>query len=540
VDWKGILIGAAAVVTGIDQIKKATRKAEESGDLGRAKSPPRLKNPKALPVPSNMKLTVATVHTLNQRVKYIKQLVVKGRNDPRIRALAVKIVSKKCGKKFCIGERDYQKEVTAIFDWMRKNVRYVRDNIDRDTFQHPVRTIQFGGGDCFPQGTLLLTRDGFVPVERLQVGDEIHDGERWVQVMNTWDRGPKQIVAATLNNGCVLRLSENHRVLRVPRRRGGTHGTADLPGFYEDAEEVRMHELRIGDDLLQPRSFAAGGEEELDEDEAFLIGAYLAEGCRMRNQVSIAGVPNGKGIRERTIEILKRRGIRFREMEREIRFRVDDWPRCEDLGRVATEKHLPHFRWGPRTVATILAAMEQGDGGMSTSGVNMVFSTVSVEQAISYRVLNRMMGRSTGWRTLIEHGGFGKNPIHRLTVRSEHRRRPWAKVKRLELEDERVHSFDFATESGKVYLPESDTVVLQCDDYTITMGALLQSIGYPIKLRVIQTTDADDWNHIYLAVGIPPGHPQAWMPLDASVDRPAGWEPPRSMIKRLKDYEVPV
>lgn len=222
-------MGTAAILAGVDQVKKAAKHEDEGrslGDLGRARNPPRRNNPQQLPVPQGMSLTVATVHTLPQRVKYIKQLIVKGRNHPAIRALAVKIVSKKCGKKFCIGERDYPKEVTAIFNWMRKNVRYVRDNIDRDTFQHPVRTIQFGGGDC--------------------------------------------------------------------------------------------------------------------------------------------------------------------------------------------------------------------------------------------------------------------------------------------------------------------------DDYTITMAALLQAIGYPVKMRVIQTTDADDWNHIYLLVGIPPSDPQVWMPLDASVNKPAGWEPPASMIKRKKDFEVPI
>lgn len=176
-------------------------------------------------IDGNMKLKVVNVRTLDQRVKYIQQMAMKGRDDPRIRALAVKIVSKKCGRKFCINEKDYVSEVRAIFEYMRKHVRYVRDNVNRDTFQSAYRTLEFGGGDC--------------------------------------------------------------------------------------------------------------------------------------------------------------------------------------------------------------------------------------------------------------------------------------------------------------------------DDYSITMGALLEAIGYPIKLRVIQTHDADDWNHIYIIVGIPPGDPsQKWMSLDASVNRPAGWAPPKSMIKRIKDYDL--
>jgi hypothetical protein len=110
-----------------------------------------------LPVPEGMVLKVANVRSLDQRVKYIRQMIQKGRNDPRIRALSVKIVSKKCGKKHCIDEKDYVSEVKAIFDWVRKNVRYVRDSYDRDTFQHPVRTIQFGGGDCDDYSIVLAS-----------------------------------------------------------------------------------------------------------------------------------------------------------------------------------------------------------------------------------------------------------------------------------------------------------------------------------------------------------------------------------------------
>jgi transglutaminase-like putative cysteine protease len=78
-----------------------------------------------------------------------------------------------------------------------------------------------------------------------------------------------------------------------------------------------------------------------------------------------------------------------------------------------------------------------------------------------------------------------------------------------------------------------------CDDYTITMGAALQSIGYPVKLRIIQTKGAPDFNHIFLLVGVPPRAPTKWIPLDASVNKPAGWHPPHKMIAKIKDFDVP-
>lgn len=73
-----------------------------------------------------------------------------------------------------------------------------------------------------------------------------------------------------------------------------------------------------------------------------------------------------------------------------------------------------------------------------------------------------------------------------------------------------------------------------CDDYTIALGALLMSIGYSVRMKTIQTKDADDWNHIYLQVGLPPGKATKWRTLDASVAQPAGWEAPSSIIAKSR------
>jgi len=538
-DFQKLFAGAVSLMNGAQQLNDALREGREQRRRRPALATAAPSHPSE---PSKMVMSTHQVRNIKERVKFIQKQVAKARNDPRFRALAVKVVSKKCGTKHCIRERDYIGEVRAVYNYIRQNVRYVRDPLHADLFQHPKRTLEFGGGDCFPEGTMLLTPDGFVPVENLEVGDTIHDGERWVDVLQTWDRGPKTIVRADLNNGSSLRLSDNHKVLRVPRGLGGNR-----PGEYGSAEEALMSDLRVGDDLLQPRSFMAGGDEEWDEDDAYLAGAYLAEGCRVTKkkgsdvfpEISLAGVVGGKGVRERVEEILESRGIRFRKRDREIRFRATDWPKSEVFGRISIEKHLPHFRFGPRTIATMVAALEQGDAGVSSGG-NTVFSTVSKELALAYRVLKRMEGFSTSMATVVAHGGFGANPIHRLTVRRDHIRRPWAKVRSITVEDEQVHCYDLMTTSGRVYLPESDVITRQCDDYTITLGAMLESIGYPVKARVIQTVESPDFDHIYLMVGIPP-HSEAprWLALDASVSgKKPGWQPPHHMVKRYKDFPI--
>jgi len=78
-----------------------------------------------------------------------------------------------------------------------------------------------------------------------------------------------------------------------------------------------------------------------------------------------------------------------------------------------------------------------------------------------------------------------------------------------------------------------------CDDYTITLGSALQAIGFPIKIRIVQSSDSSDYNHIFLLVGMPPRDPNKWYSLDASLNKPPGWHPPRSMLSKIKDYDIP-
>ncbi len=77
-----------------------------------------------------------------------------------------------------------------------------------------------------------------------------------------------------------------------------------------------------------------------------------------------------------------------------------------------------------------------------------------------------------------------------------------------------------------------------CDDLTIALGSILGHIGYPVKLRVIQTVGNKDYNHIYLLAGIPPSRPTKWVAMDASVNKPMGFQAPREIVIKYRDFMV--
>jgi hypothetical protein len=69
-----------------------------------------------------------------------------------------------------------------------------------------------------------------------------------------------------------------------------------------------------------------------------------------------------------------------------------------------------------------------------------------------------------------------------------------------------------------------------CDDMTILLGSMLESIGHPVRLIL---TGPDPrrprlFSHIYLEVN----HRGTWIPCDATMPHPMGWAP-RTLVRRV-------
>lgn len=63
-----------------------------------------------------------------------------------------------------------------------------------------------------------------------------------------------------------------------------------------------------------------------------------------------------------------------------------------------------------------------------------------------------------------------------------------------------------------------------CDDMTILLGAMLKSVGHPVRLALVGFNPGKKklFTHIYLEVL----YKGWWISLDPTVQRPMGWAPP--------------
>lgn len=80
----------------------------------------------------------------------MREFTREGKKQPRIICWARSIV-------LPIEEKNWTAEVAAIFEFVQREIRYVRDVTDTETLQTPEQTLIQGCGDCDDQSTLLAT-----------------------------------------------------------------------------------------------------------------------------------------------------------------------------------------------------------------------------------------------------------------------------------------------------------------------------------------------------------------------------------------------
>lgn len=98
-----------------------------------------------------MTMELREVRSLDDRINAIRDRARRGRVDPQVMAWARKQVTRKCASKpggWCVPEKDTKAEIIAIFEGMRRDVRYTSDILGVDTFAHPKRTLEQKAGDC--------------------------------------------------------------------------------------------------------------------------------------------------------------------------------------------------------------------------------------------------------------------------------------------------------------------------------------------------------------------------------------------------------
>lgn len=157
-----IVLGLAGVAMGLRQISTGLKHLDEGRQLGRISyTAPRPKGKSrqlsevSTNTPSgNIRLRTYSISNLDQRIEHLRKLALAGKKDPAVYEFARRAVNGKCGNSWCVPEKDNLGEMRALFDAVRKNVRYTSDIAGVDSYQKPSHTLALRTGDCDDFSTL--------------------------------------------------------------------------------------------------------------------------------------------------------------------------------------------------------------------------------------------------------------------------------------------------------------------------------------------------------------------------------------------------
>jgi hypothetical protein len=399
----------------------------------------------------------------------------------------------------------------------------------------------------------LVLRDdhALVPVETLKVGDRIWGLDKWTTVQQTWDKGTLPTWQIDLNNGSSMRLTPDHKVwiVECEKHPSGNNCTQEsCPLEHRTKRVVRVSDLTTRMTLVQPDRIDAG-TLNIDPEEAWIEGVFAADGwIDGPNRFAISGKDgHPKEAQKRRVQaFFESRGIRTKWHSRYIYVYSKEWvERLSFCGSGAPNKRLPTVAYGPEASAAALEGV-MADASVSERDGLRCFNTTSRELFVQTRILMKSQGKTCSERFVVNHGGLGENPIWRLQERKTNedrsRGQKLLRVKRILKDDLPLPCFDFATEDQNIWLPEADWTVHNCDDFVIRLGALLRSVGYSVKCRVVAPAgQPGQWAHIYLVVGDEPGNPAPgrWFALDPTEPQHGPfWEVPKHLISSVKDFDV--
>ncbi len=163
VGWGYLLLGVGLTVEGF---RSVTGKAPAPSFLGKGMGG--LGNPEgeAMRKAGGVieKVTTRTVGDINERVRYIRERILKDSLKPEIREKALAVLTRKCGsdgnKTWCVPPKDYAAEIKALYNAVQDPnsplaLRYTRDHIEVDQYHAADKLLRLKGGDC-DDGTILL------------------------------------------------------------------------------------------------------------------------------------------------------------------------------------------------------------------------------------------------------------------------------------------------------------------------------------------------------------------------------------------------
>lgn len=179
---------------------------------------------------------------VNYSLEQVAERASKGAIDPRVRAWAIECLDR--ARKQQLPVKGGLARARVLLRAVQQKL-WVPDPVATEFMAgaHLTACVDknapcFRGGDCFPVGTLVLSKErGLLAIEHVEPGESIWGLNSWTIVEAVVDKGRLPVSCVLLSNGSTLALTEGHFVTRV-----------DADGLAK----VRVADLSVDDRLASP------------------------------------------------------------------------------------------------------------------------------------------------------------------------------------------------------------------------------------------------------------------------------------------------
>ena len=137
--------------------------------------------------------------------------------------------------------------------------------------------IVVGGSPCFVDGTLIYTKNGFKPIEKIVVGDEVlTHTNTFNKVLKVGSNENKETVILSamgiVNTECTL----DHPYYVREKKKKWVKNKYEY--YVEDPNWKEISKAKIGDFIGIPINLLSENPLNISKDEAYVLGRYLADG----------------------------------------------------------------------------------------------------------------------------------------------------------------------------------------------------------------------------------------------------------------------
>ena len=263
------------------------------------------------------------------------------------------------------------------------------------------------GSPCFPAGTLILTSEGYIPIENVQAGDLVltHTG-KWQKVVEIGHKEGRTVILRGNLHG--LECTPNHPIYSAEESHDWTHkedGKRNNKLILKEGREWIAAGKMKGRLWATPRfvePLPSDDDSGFDQNEAFwyLAGRYVGDGWTNRNMTLICDGFDGADDLVAAVEAVTdsysvqsmRTGIRVTIRNE----RLSKWLH-RTFGKYSYGKFISPWVFGisPKNRRALLEGILDTDGNRLANGFNIT----TVSEALAYSL--RLLGELEGWSTRI-------------------------------------------------------------------------------------------------------------------------------------------